>query len=405
MSISKREKLWTKDFILDSGINFLVFLIYYLFVVITAVVAKKTLDASLAEAGLAAGIYIVGALVGRLIGGQQIELLGRKKTLWIGIIFYLVTTAMYFYMPTLLIMYTVRFLNGFAYGVLSTATNTIIASCIPDSRRGEGINYYGLSTSVAAAVGPFIGMYLLEISTFNVIIWFCIALIAMTVVMALFLNVKEIQLSEEERAQLKKFSVSNFFEKGVYGISFVAFWVAFCYSSVLAFLAQYSIELGLMGAGTFFFLVYALCVTVSRPALGILFDRKGENSVMYPAFICLAISLFILAGASTSSLLLLAGVFMAFGYGSFMSNGQAVCIKITPVKRVGVSISTYFIALDLGLGISPYFLGAIPPTFGFKGLYLFTGFVAVLCIGLYYLLYDKVPHYNAAHEKIAEAEN
>ena len=28
------------------------------------------------------------------------------------------------------------------------------------SRRGEGINYYGLSTSLAAAVGPFLGILL-----------------------------------------------------------------------------------------------------------------------------------------------------------------------------------------------------------------------------------------------------
>ena len=54
-----------------------------------------------------------------------------------------------------MIMYIIRLANGFAYGVVSTATSTIIASCIPLSRKGEGINYYGLSTSVAAAVGPF----------------------------------------------------------------------------------------------------------------------------------------------------------------------------------------------------------------------------------------------------------
>lgn len=396
---SIKQKLWTKNFILDSSINFLVFLIYYLFVVITAVVAKKTLGASLAEAGLAAGIYIVGALVGRLIGGQQIELLGRKKTLWLGIILYLITTLMYFYMPNLFMMYIVRFLNGFSYGILSTATNTIIASCIPDKRRGEGINYYGLSTSIAAAIGPFIGMYLLEKSSFDVIVWFSVLLICLTILMAFFLDVKEITLTDREKASLKKFSLKNFLEKEVYGISFVAFWVAFCYSSVLAFLAQYSIDLGLVTAGTFFFLVYALCVTISRPPLGILFDRKGENYVMYPAFICLAISLFILAFANSSVLLLLAGAFMAFGYGSFMSNGQAICVKITPVKRVGVSISTYFIALDLGLGISPYFLGAIPPNFGYSGLYIFTGIVAIICIPMYYFLYANRKH-KAIHEKL-----
>ena len=55
MSAMIKEKLWTKDFLLDTGINFLVFLIYYLLMVIIAVIAKNDLNASLAEAGLASG--------------------------------------------------------------------------------------------------------------------------------------------------------------------------------------------------------------------------------------------------------------------------------------------------------------------------------------------------------------
>ena len=50
----------------------------------------------------------------------------------------------------------------FAYGITSTATSTIVAAIIPMSRRGEGINYYGLSTSLAAAVGPFLGILMLH---------------------------------------------------------------------------------------------------------------------------------------------------------------------------------------------------------------------------------------------------
>ena len=52
-------------------------------------------------------------------------------------------------------------------------------------------------------------------------------------------------------------------------------------------------------------------------------------------------------------------MFVGLGYGTFMSNGQAVTVKIVPVHRIGVATSTYFIALDVGLGFGPYILGAI----------------------------------------------
>lgn len=96
MSSSSKERLWTKDFLLDTGINFLVYLIYYLLMVIIAVIAKNDLNASLAEAGLASGIYIVGTLIARLLAGQQIELFGRKKMLYTGMALYLITTIFYF---------------------------------------------------------------------------------------------------------------------------------------------------------------------------------------------------------------------------------------------------------------------------------------------------------------------
>ena len=147
------QSLWNKDFLLDTGINFVVYLIYYLLMVIIAVVAKDQLHASLGEAGLASGIFIVGTLLARLQFGKAIELYGRRKSLYGGILFYFVTTLLYFYIPNLAILYGIRFLNGMAYGIVSTATNTIVASCIPAEKRGEGINYYGLSTSLAAAVG------------------------------------------------------------------------------------------------------------------------------------------------------------------------------------------------------------------------------------------------------------
>ena len=52
-------------------------------------------------------------------------------------------------------------------------------------------------------------------------------------------------------------------------------------------------------------------------------------------------------------------------------------------------MSTYFIALDLGLGVGPYALGAFKSSIGFEGIYASCGAVALLCAGLYYLLYAR----------------
>ena len=117
----EKEPLWTRGFVLDTFINLGIYIIYYMLMVVIAVEALH-MGATVAEAGLATGIYIIGVLLARLIGGRYIELMGRKKMLYAGVIFYLLTTVLYFAFNSMTTLYGVRLLNGIGYGVAATAT-------------------------------------------------------------------------------------------------------------------------------------------------------------------------------------------------------------------------------------------------------------------------------------------
>lgn len=82
-----RPRLWTKDFVIVSSINFFITLIFYLLMVTLAIYAVNELNASTSQAGLISGIFIIGTLIGRLFIGRFIDSIGRKKTLFIGLIF------------------------------------------------------------------------------------------------------------------------------------------------------------------------------------------------------------------------------------------------------------------------------------------------------------------------------
>ncbi|WHA09220.1 MFS transporter [Enterococcus montenegrensis] len=381
------EKLFNKGFISITLINFVVYLVYYLLVVIMAVIAQDNLHATLGQAGLATGIYILGTLLARLIIGKTLELWGRKAVLRYGALFYLVTMMAYLYMPTIGMMYLIRFLNGFAYGTVSTATNAIVTAYIPKAKYGEGINYYGLSTSLAAAIGPLIGMVLLNTTNFYFIIIFSIVLIFITTIACFAFPVKNIVLTKEHREQLSKWTFDSFVEKKVAFISFIGFLMGLAYSSVLAFLSSYAKAIDLVGASSLFFVVYALVITFTRPMSGRIFDLRGENYVMYPSYLFLTGGLFLLSITNASWMLLLAGALIGLGYGTFMSNGQAICLKVSEDHRIGIALSTYFIGLDLGLGIGPFVLGELRSVLSFQGIYLVAGFLPVICAILYGIFY------------------
>lgn len=387
------DKLFNKHFIGITILNFIVYMVYYLFTVIIAFIATKELGVSTSQAGLATGIYIVGTLIARLIFGKQLEVLGRKLVLRGGAIFYLLTTLAYFYMPSIGVMYLVRFLNGFGYGVVSTATNTIVTAYIPADKRGEGINFYGLSTSLAAAIGPFVGTFMLDNLhiNFKMVIVLCSILIAIVVLGAFVFPVKNITLNPEQLAKSKSWTIDSFIEKKAIFITIIAFLMGISYASVLGFQKLYTTEINLMTVGAYFFIVYALVITLTRPSMGRLMDAKGDKWVLYPSYLFLTLGLALLGSAMGSVTYLLSGALIGFGYGTFMSCGQVASIKGVEEHRFNTAMSTYMIGLDLGLGAGPYILGLVKDGFlgagvqSFRELFWIAAIIPVVCGILYFL--------------------
>ncbi|MGT2933795.1 MFS transporter [Streptococcus catagoni] len=387
------EKLLNKHFIAITVLNFIVYMVYYLFTVIIAFIATRQLGTSTSQAGLATGIYILGTLLARLIFGKQLEVFGRRLVLRGGAIFYLLTTLAYFFMPTIAAMYLVRFFNGFAYGVVSTATNTIVISYIPSCKRGEGINLYGLSTSLAAAIGPFVGTFMLDNLhiNFRMIIVLSSLLVALVVFVSFLFPVKNMVLNEQQLAKSKSWTLDSFIERKALFITGIAFLMGISYASVLGFQKIYTNEINLTSVGAYFFIVYALVITITRPAMGRLMDAKGEKWVLYPSYFFLTLGLLLLACVKGGTSYLLSGALIGFGYGSFMSCGQAASIVGVEEHRFNTAMSTYMIGLDLGLGSGPFLLGLIKDSLlgngleAYRHLYLLAALIPVICTIMYFI--------------------
>lgn len=383
-----RPKLWTKDFIIVSSVNFFLTLIFYLLVVTIAVYAVDKLDASTSQAGLVTGIFIIGTLIGRLFIGRIMDSLGRKRTLFIGLLFFTLTTLLYFVNFGIAFLLFNRFIHGVALGVASTATGTIVAQIIPDTRKGEGIGYYSMSATLSTAIGPFIGLYMSQHTSFQMIFSFCLALGVMCLITALFLYVPAIETSTKT-AEIKGFKLSHFVEPKALPIAFITLAIAFCYSSVLSFINFYAVEIDLVNTASFFFVVYAVAVLISRPFTGRLMDLKGANFIMYPAFLVFGAGMLLLGSADKSITLLAAGVLIGLGFGNMQSCTQAIAVKLTPPHRMGLATSTFFIFLDAGLGFGPYILGFIIPIIGYSVLYIIMGFMILATAVLYSFLHGS----------------
>lgn len=383
----KVERLWTKNFILVSTINATLTFVFYLLIVIIGVYATNTFDATVSQAGLITGIFIIGTLLGRLFTGYFIDSFGHRKTLITGLILLIFTSMLYFVQAGILLLILARFIHGMALGVASTATGTIVAQVIPRSRSAEGIGYYSMSSTISTAIGPFIGLFMMHHTGFQLIFALCTSLSVIGLILALLLRIQPVTSHRKKREKL--FAFSHFIEVKSLPISVVALLWSFCYSSVLSFMNAYALELDLVKAASFFFVVYSVAIFISRPFTGRLLDNKGANIVMYPAILLFSAGLFVLGFAKGSIALLLAGILLGFGFGNIQSSAQAIAVLAASPKRIGLATSTFYIFLDAGLGFGPYILGLIIPFTGYANMYLVLGGLTLFTLLVYENLHGR----------------
>lgn len=383
-----RSKLWTKDFITISITNFFLYFVFYLLLVTMTVYVVEQFEASESTAGLVTGIFIIGTLISRLFVGRIIHSVGNKKILFIGLITFIVTSLLYFIPLGISFLLITRFLQGLALGIASTATGTIVADIIPIERKGEGISYYSMSITIATAIGPFIGIYLSQQTTYTMIFALCTLLAVVSLLMAFFVYIPQ-HYQTKTAANKSSLKFSDFIEPKALPIAIIIAILSLGYASVLSFINFYAIEINLVEIASMFFVVYAISILVSRPFTGRLLDIKGANAVMYPAFILFSGGLILLSVTSNSFLFLIAGALIGLGYGNMQSTTQAIAIKVTTPERVGLATSTYYIALDAGLGFGPYILGLLIPFTGYSNMYVIMGAMVCVTIILYFVLHGK----------------
>lgn len=372
-------------------INFFLLLNYYLLMVVMTEYSMTQLGEAPGIAGLSASIFIIGALISRLFCGRYLDTVGRKRMLLIGAALELWMSAVYFFAGGIGALLLVRFLHGASYGAAATAIGTIVTDLVPRARQGEGIGYYTLSVTLGAAIGPFLGMYLLHNGGFNMIFAMCVLTALLCLVITMFLAVPETSCcaASLQREEGRGFQWSRFIEAKAVPISLVCALVYFGYSSLLSFLSSYAGTLHLETEASFFFVIYALAIFVSRPFTGRLFDRRGERITMIPAFLAFAIGMVVLSQAKTGAVLLFSAVLLGFGVGVVQSCGLAIAVKGIPSERLSLVNSTFYICLDLGVGVGPLLLGMLIPYSGYQGMYLSMTLLTMAALGLYCLTWKQ----------------
>jgi len=390
----QKDKLWTKEYIAMTALAFFLSVSLNITGTVTPLFAKH-LGGDLSTLGLVVAFFTVSALVFRPYFGNMLDKKGRKLTIIIGGIIFSAVTLAYGIALSVVGLLALRFLHGLGFSAHSTAAGTIVADIVPKSRLTEGVGFFGISHTLAMALGPLIGLNLLEYRGFNEVFILAAVLGVISVVIALSLKLgndsKREQVDEDNEHKIlagNSTIQSSIIEKSAIPASLVLLFIALTLGAVITFLPVFALSMGIGDIGIFF-TVFALVQLVARPLTGRLADKFGFSAIMLPGLAFMAISMIILAFASNLGMFVAAGLTYGLGFGSVQPTLNAIMIKLCPPERRGVGNATFFSAMDIGIGTGAILWGVVSQLAGFTYVFIGAALCIVVALVMYILKLDK----------------
>ncbi|HZJ80616.1 MAG TPA: MFS transporter [Dysgonamonadaceae bacterium] len=381
------NKLWTKDFTLITLANLLMAVAFYFMVPILPVFLSDRFAATESQIGLVLSFYTIAALLIRPFAGYALDAIGRYSIYVISLLLFSTIFFGYVWATSILFVLILRFIHGLTWGSMSSAGSTIAVDLVPLKRRGEGIGIFGLSMTIAMAIGPLIAIAITGDSSYKRLFYSAAGFSFLGLVLALFVRIPKITPVK------KKFKITSLIEKKALPVSLNVFLVSIPYGGIISFIALYGRSIGIDSSGLFFLLI-AIGITISRVLSGKSFDRFGPKRICILGLVLLIAGLFMLALNQSYFGYHLSALILGFGFGIIMATFQAIANHKIKADKRGAANSTYLTFFDSGIGFGMLLVGYLIQVMNYSGAFILCGIIEVLALIVF--LFYTIPKFEKA---------
>jgi MFS family permease len=389
------DKIWTKDFIMLCMSNILMAIAFYCLISILPIYLDRELKMPNGIIGIILAAFTIASLIIRPFTGYILDSFGRKSMYLISLLILSILFGVYPYVLTFFTIFFLRLAHGLAWGASTTSGVTVAVDIIPPQKRGEGLGFFGLSYTIAMALGPMLGILILDGHNFSRLFIFGGILSAIGFLFALFVKYPKFVNFNKNEFQFKKM-----FDKKAFPVSLNIIFMSIVYGGLLSFVSIYAKEIGINNTGSFFFII-AIGIGISRILSGKIFDKNGPWIISIFAFVALATGFAILAFFRSHAGFHLSALIIGLGSGILMPTFQAMANNVVVSNKRGAANSTFYMAFDLGIGIGMVLIGFLADLITIGWAFLVCSMISILGLILYILYVNEHYHNN----KVPYVEN
>lgn len=385
MEVSHQKvRIWTKDFILLLLITTLS---------MTAITTQMgtlpllvaQIGGSKATSGAIVGVLGIAALFVRFPIGLMLDKYGRKILLLIGLLILVIDFTLLNFLQTLLSLFLLRLVQGVGNSVQATASATMTADLIPKEKLSMGLGYFSIAQSVPSAIGPLIGLTVVQNYGFESLFRVALVLTIIAFILSLFVNES---LLVRETIPQTEVDTSLLKNPGVIFPSLIMFMIYLAQAGVVAFIAQLALERGILGAGYYFTLMSLVSVTVRLCFSSILFRLK-RSLVIHVSIFFIIIAYGNIVFASSIIYLLISAILFGIGIANLMPLMNTIVLQSVSDSQTGKATAIFMLSLDVAYGGGAVIWGIIASVFGFEWMYFFCAMSGVIAWLIYFFHQKK----------------
>jgi MFS family permease len=356
------DRVLTPRFFLMCGFTFTVFLsLFQLLPTVPFFILN--LGGSTAVAGLFLGVLTFGSALSAPLTGALADRIGKRRmlvvsSLAIGGFSVAYGLSQSYWVPLVLV-----FFHGLFWSGLLSASSAYMTDLLPESRRAEGIGYWGMSTMTAIAVAPGLGFWVYRFGWG----WLCAEVALLNLVMfTIAWRLREIAVDAHRHGDA--FFGRHVVEWRVLWVAMALFLCSFGYGGITSFVAVLAEE-NEIAPKSIFFTAFALVVLGTRLFSGRLADRIGPRRVFLPCLALVTLGLGLTTLARTRGQLVLAAVVFGLGLGNMYPAFVAHVFKHVDPARRGAAFGSILAAFDTGIGAGSIALGGVAGHVGLRGAF------------------------------------
>ena len=349
-----------------------------------------SLGASSFLTGLAVGMYSFSNTIGNVISGFMTDRRGPFIILLVGLFASGISLLLYSFVTGPVSLLGVRFVHGFMEGLIVPAAFTFLANRAEVSKRGRSVAVSGAFVGLAAIIGPaYSGIVASKtgapfIMTVNGIVMFILA------IAAFFLLRSVTFVKKQKTTDVKHFRVRNLFKHpGMVRAFAGAFFLMFS-QGVLALVLPLKVEaLGFdtKSTGMLLSTFGIVAILIFLLPINRIFDKVRPMITLAFGIGMMGLSMLFLSQVTEIELLYVAMAFYGIGFAFLFPSINSLLIDSSSPEYRGKAYGYFYAFFSIGVVAGSSLIGYLDLTF--KGGFMLTGIILIMCCNLHAIRYEK----------------